>query len=153
MDALYLWGSRDGPSGWKQAAKVNCIVLASMSVTLVGCLISATSKVGGIEQALFFYDGDCDGGNVSQVNMVLHLIINVVSTLVVSIFLSLPRAYTNVVVSSKSDKLFTYESDVIKTYPSRLVRIPVPRLEEIPLSATRTNSILGWHQATSLCKS
>ncbi|XXH04287.1 hypothetical protein Hte_010701 [Hypoxylon texense] len=85
MDNLYLWGRRNGTTGWKQAAKVNCVVLASMSVTLIGCLISATSRVGGIEKALFFYDGDCDGGSVSKVNMVLHLLINVVSTLVASI--------------------------------------------------------------------
>ncbi|KAI1140191.1 hypothetical protein F5Y05DRAFT_403222 [Hypoxylon sp. FL0543] len=84
MDCLNFWGSRDGQSGWKQAAKVNCTVLVAMSVTLISCLISVTKKVGGVEKALFFFDGACDGGNVSQVNMVLHLLINVISTLVVT---------------------------------------------------------------------
>ncbi|KAI1370773.1 hypothetical protein F4677DRAFT_457612 [Hypoxylon crocopeplum] len=85
MDSLNLWDShKDGSTGWKQAAKVNCIVLAVMSVMLVACLIAASVQVGGIQKALFFYDGDCDGGNVSKVNMVLHLFINVVSTLVVT---------------------------------------------------------------------
>ncbi|KAI0012703.1 hypothetical protein F4779DRAFT_625800 [Xylariaceae sp. FL0662B] len=84
MESLKVWSSRRGHStGWKQAANVNCIVLASMSVTLVGCLIAATSQVGGIQKALFFYDGDCDEGNVSRVNMLIHLLINIISTLVV----------------------------------------------------------------------
>ncbi|KAI0836750.1 hypothetical protein F5Y06DRAFT_288376 [Hypoxylon sp. FL0890] len=84
MDRFKFWGGRDGSSGWKQAAKVNCIILVAMSVILIGLLISVTKKVGSVEQALFFYDGACDGGNVSQVNMVLHLLINVISTLVVT---------------------------------------------------------------------
>ncbi|KAI2625580.1 hypothetical protein GGR54DRAFT_629151 [Hypoxylon sp. NC1633] len=84
MDSLNLWGGSKGNStGWKQAARVNCIVLASMSAALVGCLIAATTKVG-IHQALFFYEGGCDGGSVSQINTVLHLLINVTSTLVVT---------------------------------------------------------------------
>ncbi|KAI0172693.1 hypothetical protein GGR52DRAFT_580403 [Hypoxylon sp. FL1284] len=70
-------------AGWKKAAKVNCIVLVSMSVALVGCLIAAVSQAGGIRKALFFYSGDCNGDTVSLVNMALHLLINVVSTLVV----------------------------------------------------------------------
>lgn len=71
-----------------------------MSVFLIACLISAASQVGGIEKALMFYDGDCDGGNVSKLNMALHLLINVVSTLVVRIILILLR---------KSDGYFPLE--------------------------------------------
>ncbi|OTA80094.1 hypothetical protein M434DRAFT_86712 [Hypoxylon sp. CO27-5] len=85
MDSLNLWGSRDeGSTGWKKAAKVNCTILAAMSVTLIGCLITVTAKVGGIKHTLPFYGGGCDGGSVSQVNTVLHLLINIISTLVVT---------------------------------------------------------------------
>ncbi|KAI0386995.1 hypothetical protein F5Y04DRAFT_288784 [Hypomontagnella monticulosa] len=86
MDSLNCWGSRKrsgGSSGWKQAAKVNCIVLTAMSATLVGGLIAASTTAGGIQQVLFFYNGGCDGGDVARLNLVLHLVINVVSTLVV----------------------------------------------------------------------
>ncbi|KAI1412406.1 hypothetical protein F5Y13DRAFT_180178 [Hypoxylon sp. FL1857] len=70
-------------TGWKKAAKVNCVVLILMSVALVACLCAVTVQVGGIQEALFFYEGDCDNGNVFQVNIALHLLINVVSTLMV----------------------------------------------------------------------
>ncbi|KAI1418430.1 hypothetical protein F5Y13DRAFT_176522 [Hypoxylon sp. FL1857] len=85
MDSLNFWGGSDARStGWRQAAKVNCTILAAMSITLIGCLIAVATKAGGIERSLYFFDGDCDGGNVSQVNMVLHLLINIISTLVVT---------------------------------------------------------------------
>ncbi|KAI1204960.1 uncharacterized protein F4807DRAFT_301545 [Annulohypoxylon truncatum] len=84
MDFLNIRSSDSRRStGWRRAAKVNSIVLATMSMTLIGFLIAATSK-NGLYKALFFYDGDCDGGSVSKVNMVLHLLINIVSTLVVA---------------------------------------------------------------------
>ncbi|KAI0843705.1 hypothetical protein F5Y06DRAFT_255622 [Hypoxylon sp. FL0890] len=85
MDNLDLSRRRKNTStGWKKAAKVNCVVLVLVSATLMGCLIAAASQVGGIEKAWFFYAGDCDNGNVSRVNISLHLLINVVSTLVLA---------------------------------------------------------------------
>ncbi|OTA91025.1 hypothetical protein M434DRAFT_33071 [Hypoxylon sp. CO27-5] len=84
MGSLDLSRRRNNTStGWKQAARINCIVLILMSATLMGSLIAAVSQVGSIQRALFFYAGDCDNGNVTQVNIALHLLINVVSTLVV----------------------------------------------------------------------
>lgn len=77
-------------TGWKKAAKVNCVVLIFMSVALVVCLIVVASQNGGSQKALFFYNGDCDEGSVSQVNTALHLLINVISTLMVSLALGLP---------------------------------------------------------------
>ncbi|XXH02829.1 hypothetical protein Hte_009216 [Hypoxylon texense] len=74
---LYQYSS----TGWKRAAKVNCVVLIFMSVALVGCLIVATSQNGGSQKAFFFYNGDCDEGTVSRINTVLHLLINIISTL------------------------------------------------------------------------
>ncbi|KAI0880270.1 uncharacterized protein GGS22DRAFT_87675 [Annulohypoxylon maeteangense] len=82
MDFLNVWRSDDRSTGWRQAAKVNSIVLATMSITLIGFLIAAATK-NGFDKAVFFYDGSCDGGSVAIVNMALHLLINVVSTLVV----------------------------------------------------------------------
>ncbi|KAI1139810.1 hypothetical protein F5Y05DRAFT_380161 [Hypoxylon sp. FL0543] len=85
MDNIGLTRRRNKSStGWKKAAKVNCVVLVLISAILLGCVIAAASKVGGIQKALFFYAGDCDNGNVSRLNTVLHLLINVVSTLVLA---------------------------------------------------------------------
>ncbi|KAI1088679.1 hypothetical protein F5B19DRAFT_505454 [Rostrohypoxylon terebratum] len=83
MDFLSIQHGNGRSSGWRQAAKVNSIILATMSMTLIGFLIAATSK-NGLDKAVFFYDGDCDGGNVAQLNTALHLLINIISTLVVT---------------------------------------------------------------------
>ncbi|KAI0180073.1 hypothetical protein GGR52DRAFT_529627 [Hypoxylon sp. FL1284] len=72
-------------TGWKKAAQINCLELIAMSVALVACLIAAASQVGDIRKPLFFYGGGCDGGSVSQINTALHLLINVISTLVVTV--------------------------------------------------------------------
>lgn len=54
-----------------------------MSIILISFLITAACYNDGFQKALFFYDGSCDEGSVSQVNTALHLLINVFSTLVV----------------------------------------------------------------------
>lgn len=54
-----------------------------MSIVLICFLIAATST-NGFDKAVFFYDGNCDGGSVAQLNTVLHLLINIVSTLVLA---------------------------------------------------------------------
>ncbi|CAJ2502402.1 Uu.00g097960.m01.CDS01 [Anthostomella pinea] len=80
MGSLNFRGSKQDSNGWKKAAKVNCVVLSVMSVALLACTIAALSH--DAQHALFFYDGDCGGKNVASVNLALHLLINIVSTLV-----------------------------------------------------------------------
>ncbi|KAI0864851.1 hypothetical protein F4860DRAFT_501026 [Xylaria cubensis] len=77
MDAINPFKS----SGWKRAARVNCAILAVLSATLIG--LSSTALSNGFKTALFFYAGSCSGRNVTTINIALHLLINVVSTLVV----------------------------------------------------------------------
>lgn len=87
MDFLSLRHGKEYSSGWRKAAKINSIVLTVMSIVLICFLIAATST-NGFDKAVFFYDGNCDGGSVAQLNTVLHLLINIVSTLVVSFLLN-----------------------------------------------------------------
>ncbi|KAI8951405.1 hypothetical protein F4801DRAFT_589786 [Xylaria longipes] len=68
-------------AGWKRAARVNCAILVVLSATLIG--LSSTALSHGFKTALFFYAGSCSGRNVTTINIALHLLINVVSTLVV----------------------------------------------------------------------
>lgn len=85
MESLNISRSRQGKTtGWKKAAKINCIILVCMSITLISSLIVAIVFNGGFRKALVFYDGSCDGGTVSQVNTALHLLINIASTLMVN---------------------------------------------------------------------
>ncbi|KAI0896657.1 hypothetical protein F4806DRAFT_508490 [Annulohypoxylon nitens] len=81
MDFINLRHGDKRSSGWRKAAQVNSIILAAMSMILTSILVAVTSK-NGIDKAVFFYDGDCDR-DVALLNMGLHLLINIISTLVV----------------------------------------------------------------------
>ncbi|KAI0868376.1 hypothetical protein GGS24DRAFT_513528 [Hypoxylon argillaceum] len=72
------------PTGWKQAATVNCILLCIISIILIGLLITTAIQAGGIEDPVLFYEGSCKQKSASYLNFFLHLLINIVSTLVVS---------------------------------------------------------------------
>ncbi|KAI1119882.1 hypothetical protein F5Y10DRAFT_273626 [Nemania abortiva] len=69
-------------TGWKKAAGVNCTILVLLSAALIA--LSGIALSHGAQTALFFYSGDCNSGNATIINFALHLLINVVSTLVVS---------------------------------------------------------------------
>ncbi|KAI1776297.1 hypothetical protein F4818DRAFT_413614 [Hypoxylon cercidicola] len=85
MENFNLFSSHRGNStGWKRAAKINCIILVCMSIILMGLLIAAACYNDSFQGALFLYNGTCDGGSVSQINTALHLLINVFSTLVLA---------------------------------------------------------------------
>ncbi|KAI3316543.1 hypothetical protein HD806DRAFT_527808 [Xylariaceae sp. AK1471] len=85
MSITKLFNKSGGKStGWKRAAKVNSVTLIIASAILVGCSIAAVTSNG--LNAIFFLSGDCDSMLVSGVNLALHLLINIVSTLVVSRF-------------------------------------------------------------------
>ncbi|KAI1740909.1 hypothetical protein F4680DRAFT_418089 [Xylaria scruposa] len=84
MEVLNLFISRKGRSctGWKRAARVNCIILITLSTVLV--VLSGLSLRNGAQKTIFLYSGDCDEGNVSHLNTGLHFLINVVSTLILA---------------------------------------------------------------------
>lgn len=77
-------------TGWKKAATVNCIVLMIMSMTFLACLVLSIVKAGCINKVLFFSEAKCTTGKATQVNVLLHVLINVVSTVVVSQTILLP---------------------------------------------------------------
>ncbi|KAI1750637.1 hypothetical protein F4782DRAFT_548583 [Xylaria castorea] len=68
-------------TGWKMAAKVNCAILTTASVTLVGLSIAAASTKSW--NIIFILSGNCDENLISAANVALHLLINILSTLVV----------------------------------------------------------------------
>ncbi|GAW25292.1 hypothetical protein SAMD00023353_0401910 [Rosellinia necatrix] len=67
-------------TGWRQSAKVNCAVLLTSSVALTVLVIVVLAR--GSLKPVFFYEAECDSGKVASRNLALHLLINVVSTLV-----------------------------------------------------------------------
>lgn len=71
-------------TGWKWPATVNCILLSVVSVFLIGLLIAVAVQARSISDPILIYEGSCRGHGVSYVNLFLHLLINILSTLVVS---------------------------------------------------------------------
>ncbi|KAI0436193.1 hypothetical protein F4803DRAFT_543152 [Xylaria telfairii] len=71
-------------SGWKKVAMVNCILLFIVSVVLIGLFVAAAVQAGGIKDPIFIYEGFCRDHGVSYINFSLHLLINVLSTLVLA---------------------------------------------------------------------
>lgn len=78
-------------TGWKKAAKVNYVVLISISTIFLVFLVLSTLRAGGIGKILFLYEDKCITGNASRVNVLLHLLINIISTAVVSSTLFPPK--------------------------------------------------------------
>ncbi|KAI1358746.1 hypothetical protein F5Y08DRAFT_350464 [Xylaria arbuscula] len=79
-----LWKKYIGTSiGWHQAAKVNCILLATLSIVLSSVLVYIAAKSDNILQVVYIFDGSCHSADIPLINTFLHLLINVISTLVV----------------------------------------------------------------------
>jgi hypothetical protein len=76
---------RPAATGWRQSAKVNCAVLLICSVTLIVLVIVILAP--GSLKPVFFFAAECDSGRVATLNLALHLLINIISTLVVSSYL------------------------------------------------------------------
>ncbi|KAI1112993.1 hypothetical protein F5Y14DRAFT_419253 [Nemania sp. NC0429] len=74
-----LFGSS---TGWKRAARVNCAVLIITSLILVPLSITAASYDNF--QTILILGGDCAGMLIPAVNLALHLLINILSTLVLA---------------------------------------------------------------------
>ncbi|KAI0550664.1 hypothetical protein F4679DRAFT_572808 [Xylaria curta] len=72
---------RPALTGWRKSAKVNCTVLLVSSVVLAALVIVALAR--GSLEPLFFYGAECSSGKVTALYIVLHIIINIVSTLVI----------------------------------------------------------------------
>lgn len=70
-------------TGWHRAAKINCLLLVALSIVLVSVLISVVAKSDGLKTTMFIYQGSCNNNDVSIINSLLHVLINIASTLVV----------------------------------------------------------------------
>ncbi|KAI3317298.1 hypothetical protein HD806DRAFT_527196 [Xylariaceae sp. AK1471] len=83
MTSLNICGSRRERSSpnWKRAARVNCIILICLSALLLVVLSLVLQH--GVNKVIFFYSADCKENSASHVNTGLHLLINIISTLVI----------------------------------------------------------------------
>ncbi|KAI0538408.1 hypothetical protein GGR58DRAFT_513099 [Xylaria digitata] len=70
-------------TGWHRAAKINCALLAVINIILLIILIYAAAKSPSILSLEYIYSGSCNSDGIPLVNLFLHLLINIISTLVV----------------------------------------------------------------------
>jgi hypothetical protein len=85
MGGFDLWKRYIAAStGWKKAAKVNCALLISMSIILLIFYIVVVVRTGDFVRVLFFSEAACASQRIPVLNLFLHLLINIASTLVVS---------------------------------------------------------------------
>ncbi|KAI0965610.1 hypothetical protein F4678DRAFT_451957 [Xylaria arbuscula] len=80
-----LWQKYMGAStGWHRAAKVNCILLVTLIIVLSSVFIPIAAESHNILKVFIFFDGSCDSAGIPLINTFLHLLINVISTLVLA---------------------------------------------------------------------
>lgn len=69
------------PGGWRTAALVNTILMAIVSVLMITLSAAALARAGGFNRALVLFAGACGVNGASTLNVTLHIIINIISTL------------------------------------------------------------------------
>lgn len=72
-------------SGWRKAAIVNIGLLSTALLVLIGVFAVAVSKTNGnFRQSWTFYTTVCRDRSTSQIDTILHLLINILSTIVLA---------------------------------------------------------------------
>lgn len=69
-------------AGWRRAAVLNTITVASFGIILLGILGTSVVKAGGWSKVWIFFHGNCD--RISTINLFLHLVLNIISTLIIA---------------------------------------------------------------------
>lgn len=69
-------------SGWRRTAVINSIVVSFFALILISLMIWVYASSDSRIDTWIFYLGDCSQG--SRINVVLHLIINLISTLIIA---------------------------------------------------------------------
>ncbi|KAF3809723.1 hypothetical protein GCG54_00005264 [Colletotrichum gloeosporioides] len=72
------------PTGWRRAAIVNICLMSICFLVLLSILIAAISKTGNVAQVWKFYTADCRSRGSSVTNTMLHLLLNILSTIILA---------------------------------------------------------------------
>ncbi|KAF0324136.1 hypothetical protein GQ607_008566 [Colletotrichum asianum] len=72
------------PTGWRRAATVNICLMSTCFVVLLSILIAAISKTGNVAQIWKFYTADCRSRSSGVTNTLLHLLLNILSTVILA---------------------------------------------------------------------
>lgn len=72
------------PGGWRTAALVNTALMIVVSILMIIFSAMALAKANGFNKPLVFFTGDCGTWGAVTLNAVLHLFINIFSTIMLA---------------------------------------------------------------------
>lgn len=82
--SIRLWGRFSTLSGWKKSAFINTVLVSIVFLILLSWQIILWAKTGNAGAYQIIHIGDCADDSVGRLNTVLHLIINILSSLVLA---------------------------------------------------------------------
>ncbi|KAH8766124.1 hypothetical protein F5883DRAFT_496436 [Diaporthe sp. PMI_573] len=78
------WDRFSRLTGWRKSAHINTFLVSTVFLVLLSCHIILWAKPDSTAGYQIIHSGRCDGNGVGRLNTVLHLIINVLSSLVLA---------------------------------------------------------------------
>lgn len=82
--SIRIWDRFSTLSGWRRGAFINIILVSTVFVVLLSSHIFFWAKSGSLVGYQIIHSGTCVGNGVGRLNTMLHLVINILSTLVLA---------------------------------------------------------------------
>lgn len=81
---IRIWDRFKTLTGWTRGASINTMLVSIVFLTLFVCQIYLWAKSGSLYDYQTIHSGSCVGNGVGHLNTLLHLVINILSTLVLA---------------------------------------------------------------------
>ncbi|KAL2292348.1 hypothetical protein FJTKL_09334 [Diaporthe vaccinii] len=82
--SIGIWDQFSGLSGWRRGAFIKTLLVSIVLLVLFPCQIIIWGRTGNAAGYQIIHTGRSDGNGVGRLNTVLHLIINILSSLVLA---------------------------------------------------------------------
>lgn len=82
--SIGTWGPLNRLSGWRRSAFINTVLVSTVFLVLLSSQVFLWAKSGDLAGYHIIHSGQCAGNGVGRLNTLLHLIINILSSLVLA---------------------------------------------------------------------
>ncbi|KAJ0124338.1 uncharacterized protein J7T55_005676 [Diaporthe amygdali] len=79
-----IWEHFNRLTGWRKSAFINTILVFAVLLVLISLHVVVWAKSGSLDGSQIIYSGSCLGNSVGRLNTFLHLLINILSSLVLA---------------------------------------------------------------------